>query len=518
MPSSPARPLEPSPAAPFAASGLEPGEVPDGGRAAPGLGRRTRAARGVIVNGAFLAAVNALGVVKGILLAALLTAAEYGVWGLLTVTFATLLWLAGVGLDDKYIQQDHPDQEEAFQIAFTLHSLLCAAFMGLVVLTVPLFALAYGQHEIVWPGIALAATWPAIALQMPLWAYYRRMEFGRQRRLQAWDPIVSFLATIALVAAGLGVWGVVLGTIAGGWAAAIAAVRASPYPLRFRRPGGALREYAAFSWPLFLGSATGVLAGLVPMLVASRESGLAAVGAITLAATIATFANRVDEVVTQTLYPAICAVKDRADLLFETFAKSNRLALLWAAPCGAAAVLFAGDFVDFVIGDKWTFAVLLIQVLGAAAALNQIGFNWTAFYRARGETRPIAVVNVVMLAAVLAIAVPLVATGGVDGYAIGMAAAMAIALAVRVVYLLRLFPALGMAAHVARGLAPTLPAVVAVLAVRMAGGDRTPGRAVAEGLLFCAVVAASALLAERALLRESLAYLAPGRAARVSAR
>ena len=49
--------------------------------------------------------------------------------------------------------------------------------------------------------------------------------------------------------------------------------------------------------------------------------------------------------VTQTLYPAICAVKDRPDLLFESFWKSNRLALLWAAPIGAAAALFAGDFV-----------------------------------------------------------------------------------------------------------------------------------------------------------------------------
>src|SRR3712207_7244809 len=48
-----------------------------------------------------------------------------------------------------------------------------------------------------------------------------------------------------------------------------------------------------------------------------------------LATTISQFSNRVDDVVTDTLYPAICAVKDRRELLFESFWKSNRLALLW---------------------------------------------------------------------------------------------------------------------------------------------------------------------------------------------
>src|SRR4051794_29550994 len=112
-----------------------------------------------------------------------------------------------------------------------------------------------------------------------------------------------------------------------------------------------------------------------------------------------------------------------------------------------------------------------------------------------------------MLAAVLAIAVPLVALEGVDGYAVGMAAATVLALAVRLAYLLRLFPALGVAAHVARGLAPTLPAVAAVLAVRPARRGPTPAAAAAEALLFALVAAVATLVVERRLLRESLSYL-----------
>lgn len=460
------------------------------------------------MNAAFSFAVSLIGLVRGIAVAVFLTASDYGLWGLMTAVFVTLLWLAAVGFDDKYIQQDQPDQEAAFQVAFTLQSLLCLAFMLLVIIAVPLFALAYGTSDIVGPGLALGLTAPAIALQTPLWVFWRRMDFVRQRVLQIWDPVVSLIVTLGLAALGVDLWALVIGTLAGSWSAAIVAVRASPYPLRFRWEPGALREYASFSWPLFVGSLSVVLVTQLPLLVAARWESLAVVGAIALASNISVFANRVDEIVTQTLYPAVCAVKDRADLLFESFAKSNRLALLWAAPCGAVVALFAEDFVDFVIGDRWRFAVTLIQVFGLTAVFNQIGFNWTAYYRARGETRPIAVANAVLVVAVAAIALPLLVDRGVDGFAIGMAAATVLFVAVRLFYIWRLFPTLDVLAHVGRALAPTVPGVLAVLAVRLvAGGDRTPAQAIGELALFAVVVVATTVASERVLMREALGYL-----------
>jgi O-antigen/teichoic acid export membrane protein len=471
-------------------------------------GLRTRAARGTIVNATFLAAINVLGLLKGVIVAGLLGVSEYGVWGLLIAVYGTLTWLAAIGLDDKYIQQDDLDQEAAFQIAFTLQCGLCAVFTVISLAAVPLFALAYGQHEIVAPGLVLAAAFPALALQTPLWVFVRRLQFLRQRQLQAFDPLVSFVATILLVAAGAGIWGLVAGTLAGSWAAAAAAVRASPYPLRLRRDARArLREYAAFSWPLLLGSAASVIAVQAPLLAASRELGLAAVGALTLAGTVSLFAYRVDEVITQSLYPALARVKDDAGLLWEAFSMSNRLALLWALPFGAAAVLFAGDLVEYVLGERWAVAVVLIQVLGASAAVNQAGFNWTAFFRARGRTRPIAIADLVLLAGVLGIGIPLLVTDGLDAYAWGWAAATALFVAVRFAYLTQLFPTRRLLADCARAAIPTVPAVAAVLLARLFGGDGSALRAALEALLFLVVAAAVTAVWERRLLRRAVALL-----------
>jgi O-antigen/teichoic acid export membrane protein len=457
-----------------------------------------------VINGVFLVGLNVLGLVKGFVVAAMLGAAVYGVWGLLTVAFATLFWLAAVGFDDKYLQQDRADQLAAFQVAFTLQAGLCAVFMAVVAVAIPLFGLLYGVPEIVWPGLTLGLTLPAIALQTPMWVHYRRMDFVRLRLLQAAEPVASLVATVALLAAGLEIWGLVLGTLAGSWVAAAVAVRSSPYPLAIRYEPGAVREYASFSWPLFVGAASGVLITQIPTAVAARTLGVTAVGAMALASNISQFGNRVDDVVTQTLYPAICMVKDRGDLLFEAFSTSNRLALLWAMPCGIGLALFAPDLVPLLLGEKWRFAVPVVQIFGGMAALNQVGFNWTAFFRARGETRPIAVANLVLLVVGLAVAVPLLVEEGVTGFAYGMTAATAAVVAVRLVYLTRIFPAFAMVRHIARGAAPTAVAAIAVLVLRAATEAVPPGAEIAG---FVIVGLAATVAFEHSLLREVVGYL-----------
>ena len=80
--------------------------------------------------------------------------------------------------------------------------------------------------------------------------------------------------------------------------------------------------------------------------------------------------------------------------------------MIWSVPFCAGIVLFAPDLVEFVLGDEWEPAVVLLQGLAVATALQQLGFNWFSFYRARGDSRPQAVEAGVMAVAFLALAVP----------------------------------------------------------------------------------------------------------------
>ncbi len=401
-------------------------------RASEPVGSRRRlAARGTVINSAFQIGLGSLNLLKTVVAAGLLTAADYGVWGALFLTLGLVVAIKTTGVSDKFIQQDEADQEIAFQKAFTLEVLSSLILVVLLAALAPLLALAYGQEELLVPGLVIALVIPGIALQAPIWIFYRRMDFLRQRLLSAVDPVTSFVVTIALAIAGLGYWSLVIGFMAGSWAAALGAIAACPYPLRFRYEHGTMREYFSFSWPLVIAGASGMLIGFLSVFFGNVAAGLAGAGAIALAGNFAAYTDRIDTVITQTIYPAVCRVRDNRELLKEAFTKSNRLTLMWGMPFGIGLSLFAADLIEFGIGDEWSEALVLFQVFGITAALNHIGFNWSAFYRVVGETKPIAKVVFVTTVVFCVTAIPLLLVFGLPGFAAGMAVMTAATLAMR---------------------------------------------------------------------------------------
>jgi PST family polysaccharide transporter len=474
----------------------------------PATGRRRLAARGVVINSGFLIAIGTLNLLKGIIVAGFLTASEFGVWAIVVLAITIITVVKQVTVGDKYVQQDEADQEAAFQKAFTLELASAGVMLVLCAVLAPLLALAYDESELIAPMLVLALILPGLALQSPVWVFYRRMDFFRQRILTAIDPVVGFVVTIVLAIAGAGYWSLVIGMVAGSWSGAAVAVVFREYPLRWRFESATLREYASFSWPLVVAAAAGLGIAQIAVYVGDLSLGLAGAGAIGLAATFSAYTDRVDAVVTQAIYPAICRVTDRTELLFEAFVKSNRLALMWGVPFGIALSLFAADLIEFGIGDRWSDALILLQVFGITAAVNHIGFNWTAFYRASGQTKPVAIVTVLALVVFCATSVPLIFSDGLDGFAIGIACMTAVSLAARFYYLAKLFPALSILRHVFRSIAPTIPAAGAVLLLRVANdADRTLDLALFELAVYIAVTIVMTWLLERPLLREAGSYL-----------
>jgi len=481
-----------------------------------GRSLRAHTARGTIVNAVFLIGLSSLGVLKGFIVAAFLTTTDYGTWGIVLIGLSTLLLLKQAAVSDKFIQQSEDDQELAFQKAFTLELMLTAIFLMLLLLTAPLIATVYGRPELLAPGVVVALVLCASVFMAPTWVFYRRMDFVKQRTLQAIDPLLSFAVTLGLVVlTDLGYWSLVIGAATGAWVAALVAFVSSPYPLALRYDRGTLHDYVGFSGPLLIAAVSTVLIAQGTLLIGESAVGLAGVGAITLAVTVSFYADRVDLIVTSTLYPALCAVRDRTDLLFESFVKSNRLGLMWAVPFGVGLALFADDLVTYGLGEKWRPAVVLLQVFGVNAAINHLGFNWHAFYRARGETKPVAVVTVVMLVTFFAVAAPLLIHHGLEGFAAGMAVTVAVPLIVRFYFIARLFPGFPLLRHAARAIAPTVPAACAVLLVRsIESASRTLWVSLIELSLYLAISLSVTLLVERDLLREVKGYLASHRGPR----
>jgi O-antigen/teichoic acid export membrane protein len=480
-----------------------------------GRSLREHTARGVLINAGFQVGLAAVGLAKRVGVAAFLTTDEYGLWGILVTALMTLSWLKQIGISDKYVQQTEADQEGAYQKAFTLELAYTLCFYAVVLAALPIYALVYGRWEILLPGFVLSLAFLATALQTPIWIAYRRMRFVRQRVLESIDPVLSAGVTIALAAAvGLGYWSLVIGAITGSFAAAVAAIATSEYRLAWNFDRGALREYFGFSWPLFVNGLSGIIVVQGAVITGNYTVGLAGLGAIALAQSFAVFSDRVDDIIRRTIYPAVCAVRDRTALLHEAFVKSNRLAVMWGLGFGVALALFAPDLVTYVLGERWRSAGWLMQVFGLIIGLRQVGFNWTIFMRAVGWTKPIAISGVVALANFAVVTAPLMFILGLEGFAIGMASGLLIDLALRGHYLAQLFPGFTITRHIARGIAPMVLPVAVVLALRVVEtGSRSPQVVVLELVTYVALAGAATWVFERRLLKEVLGYLRRSRPA-----
>jgi O-antigen/teichoic acid export membrane protein len=463
---------------------------------------RARTVRGALITGAFLLLIDGLVVAQGLIVTRLLGPELIGLYGIVTVTTMTVIALKRVGIDEAYVQQDEQGQEHEFQRAFTLELGTSAVFALLLCALAPVVAAVYDDDRLLGLMLAMSYLPLAFALQAPLWVFFRRMQYGRQRALQAIQPVVSFAVTVPLAATGFGVYSLVVGPLAGYAVAVAAAIAASPYALRLRWDGRVARRYLAFSAPILVATVATLVVQQGQVLAFDAAEGLIWVGYLTLAVTITRYVDRADQIVTATIYPAIAAIKGRTQTLEELFVKSNRATLLWVLPFTVGLILFAGDLVSFVVGEEWRDAELLIQGLAAAGLLQHLGFNWFSFYRAHGDTRPPAIEAVVHAAAFCALAVPGLIAWGAGGFVGGRIAAVVLALGVRARYVRRMLPAVRVRDVVAPG--PVLAATACVLILRLVlwGGERPLWQALLELAVFGLVFAAVAYHREAPLLAE----------------
>jgi O-antigen/teichoic acid export membrane protein len=465
---------------------------------------RARTARGGVLNALFLGGGEGLALAQGLIVTALLGPVAIGLYGIVTITAMTIVQLRRVGIDEAFVAQSAESQEDEFRRAFGVELGVGLAGSSTIALLAPVVALVYGDDRLLALTLAVAYLPLAFSLQAPQWVFFRRMDFLRVRLLQFAIPSVTFLVTVPLAIATDSVWALVIGPMCGNAVAIAAGVAISPYPLRPIFDRAAARRYLRFSWPIFVTAGAVLVVQQGQILAFDLDGGLAAAGFVTLAYTLTRYADRADQIVATTIYPAICAVVDRPDSQRRMFLAASRLTMIWALPFCAALILFAPDLVALVLGGEWEPAVVLIQGLAGAAALQQVGYVWFSFYRARAETRPQAVESAAMVAAFLALALPGLALWGFEGFVAGRIAVSLAMLAVRERYVRALFPELGLLRLGLRGAAPAAVGAGVVLAWRLVGGldERGAAEAVGQLAVFALVTGALTLALERRVLSD----------------
>jgi O-antigen/teichoic acid export membrane protein len=222
---------------------------------------------------------------------------------------------------------------------------------------------------------------------VPYSLLYRDMRFRLLSVLDAVQAVVQALTMLTLAWLGFRYWTLVLGNMVG--IAVLAALQISRRSYRFAWPRfRAIKNALIFSRHIMVSSLSWYGHTNADFLIAGRMLGQAALGAYTLAWTLATIPlEKVTAVVSNVSYAYFSASQnDNAALRRYLRILTEGLSIV-TFPATIGLALVANDFVYLFLGTKWQAAILPLEVLGFYASFRCIVTLLPSILNVTGESR-----------------------------------------------------------------------------------------------------------------------------------
>ncbi|MCC6716659.1 MAG: lipopolysaccharide biosynthesis protein [Acetobacteraceae bacterium] len=409
--------------------------------------------------------IRAIGMVSTVVLARLLTPADFGVVALAMLVVGLIEIFNETGLIIYIIR--HPDpQRSHFDTVFTLQLIIGAVLCAAIFLAAP-FGAAFFRTPAIEPVIQV------LSLRSLMWGmenpgiiwFRRNMVFSKDFQYMVVNKLVAFVVTLAAAVVLRDYRALVIGILAGGVVALVQSYRMHPY--RPRLSLAEVRQAWSFSFWMLLVHMLEFANTRIDEIIIGRVRSTTEMGYYHVGSDIA--ATPVQEVIspmTRVWVPAFARLARDPVALEATYRWVISAVGMLALSVGVGLALVADDFAVLVLGPQWLPAVPVIRILALAAAMAAMTIPLGSVLGATGDPRVVLSLAVVRTVLLVATMVPAALWYGLAEVALGRAVATGVALMVsftvfEVVAGLRLFT-------LARGLVRPALAAVAMAGVVLA--------------------------------------------------
>lgn len=351
----------------------------------------TTAAKAVLWNYVSFAAGKMLVLVTMAVLARLLTPQDFGIVGYATLVIAYLAVLKDLGFGAALIQR-RDDVEESAETVFVVNLVLGGLLTVLVAATAPIVA-TFFREPLVTPLLrVLSLTFILEAMgSVNLVLLRRAMEFRRKLIPDVGRSIVKGIVSIVAAVAGLGVWALVWGQLAGVVASVILSWTVLPWRPRLRFHRRLIRPLMRFGGPLIVNDIQYAIWANLDYVVVGRLLGDSALGIYTLAYRLPELlVQSVWRVLAQAIFPFFSSIQNDRDLLRRAFLATIRYTQVAIVPLCFGLFIAAEPAVGALFGDQWSAAVPVLRLMAVFSLIGSIGINAGDVYKALGRTDVLA--------------------------------------------------------------------------------------------------------------------------------
>jgi len=353
---------------------------------------------GGVRHGLLWGAINSLvlrlgSLVVGIVLARLLTPADFGVYAVALTVQSVLLTLADVGMSVDLVRAKDP-RRRAPTVATVSVATSLALTLVMIGCSSPV-ASALGAPRAT--GVIMALSVTVLISGVGVVPYATLQRDFQQRKLFACscaDFATSTVVTILLVLAGLGPLSLALGRIAAqSVATALQFVFARVRP-RFGFDWSIARGALIFGLPLAGANLLSWALLNIDNVVIARVAGTTALGLYVLAFNVSTWPmNAIGQAIRSVSLAGFSRVSQREG--DGDRGLGTALSLTWtvALPAGLMLAALAHPLIELLYGPKWSASAVVLAALGIFGAVRVILDLLATYLMARGASRPLLYVN-----------------------------------------------------------------------------------------------------------------------------
>jgi len=377
-----------------------------------------------------------IGLTSTIILARLLTPADYGIVAMAMVVVGFLTVFTFTNFDLALIQRT--DAERAhYDTAWTLQVMEGLGLTAVLLLVAPLGAHYFSEPRVEF-AIQVLALMPLIEgfSNIGIVNFRKDLDFAKEFRFNTYVRVINFFVIVGFALLLRNYWALIIGTVAA--AALRVAISFAMHPFRPRFSLARTRDIWSFSQWMLLFHIGNYMWNKMDAFVVGRIAGVDGMGTYHLASEISEMPTaEVVQPLGRALFPTYTRLAGNPKEASAAFLRVFGTVTFLCFPLGMGLAAVAPEMVNVVLGARWDPVAPLMRSLAIATMLVGLVHTAGTYLSAVGRQRETAILTWINLVVLL----PALLIGGlyngVTGVAEGRTAAAVISLLIAVQYVTR---------------------------------------------------------------------------------
>ena len=359
---------------------------------------------------------KSVGLVSTLVLARVLTPADFGLVAMATAVVALVGLMGAFGFETALIQRQDSDRSH-YDTAWTFNVIFgIGVAVMLLVLAVPAASFYREPRlELMLPALALGAVIGSFG-NIGTVAFRKELDFRKEFKFLLAKRLASFAVTVTLALTFRSFWALIAGIVTGTLMAVFISYVLHPYRPRFSL--AARGDLMHFSKWLFISNIIQFLHSRSTDFILGRTVGSHGLGIYNIANEIAAMpSTELIAPLNRAVYPAYARLASTRDKLVERFLEVFGIISLVAFPIAVGLYCVSGLVVSVLLGPQWKDTVPIMQIAGLSGLLAALQSNMYLVVLAMGQPKA----NTLLAGILLILSLPVMIYASLHYGAVGAA-------------------------------------------------------------------------------------------------